>query len=123
MKLQKTISETLGQYDGDWPPKDAAGALAWFWAKLADVPTAFLSTARIEIGSEEGYTTIEISYVRPETNEEEAEREQQAAALAERVKAPFVSRVIAGERPPTNEMLRDVGIELVAVYKPPNVGV
>ena len=83
MKLQKTISETLGQYDGDWPPKDAAGALAWFWAKLADVPTAFLSTARIEIGSEEGYTTIEISYVRPETNEEEAEREQQAAALAD----------------------------------------
>lgn len=91
MKQQKTISKTVNQYDGDWPPDDAAGALAWFQAKLADVPLEFRSTARIEIDSEESYgsskATIEISYTRQETDEEEAQREQQAAALAERRRA------------------------------------
>lgn len=48
-------------------------------------------------------------------------RTQSAAAIAWGCRAPFVARVISGDRPPTDAMLVDAGIELVAVYKPPNV--
>ena len=87
MKQMKTISKTVDQYNGAWPPEDAAGALAWFQAKLTDVPPEFRGTARIEIGSEESdgssKATIEVSYTRPETDDEEVEREGQIAARAE----------------------------------------
>jgi hypothetical protein len=91
MKQQKTIRKTVEQYDADWPPEDAAGALAWFQQKLDCVPSEFRTTARIQIDSEESYgsskATIEISYTRPETDEEEAQRKQQAAAKADRQRA------------------------------------
>lgn len=91
MKQQKTISKMVSQDDGDWPPEDADGAVAWFQAKIADVPVEFRNGARIKIGSEESYgsseATIEVSYVRPETAEEEVQSEQQAAALVERRRA------------------------------------
>ncbi len=42
---------------------------------------------------------------------------QSNAAEAWGVKPSFVCRVISGDRPPTDAMLRDARIELVAVYK------
>lgn len=91
MKQQKTLSITVEQYGSDWPPTDAAGALAWFRAKLDDIPAEFRDGAKIEFDSlgryDSTYATIEISYVRPETDEEEAQREQWAAAQAERRRA------------------------------------
>ena len=84
MKQEKTISKIVEQYDGDWPPSDAVGAMAWFQAKLDDIPDEFRSTAKIELDTtsryDSSYATIEFSYVRFETDEEEAQREQQAAA-------------------------------------------
>lgn len=91
MKQTKIIRKRVEQYYPDWPPSDAAGAIAWFQAKLDAVPAEFRETAKIEIDvtSEHGtsYATIEFSYVRPETDEEEAEREQRVAAEAERRRA------------------------------------
>jgi len=88
MKREKLISKTIEQYDGEWPPEDAAGFMAWFQKRLDDVPPEFRSTARIEIDSTDSYgsskATIEFSYTRMETDEEEAEREQRAANEADR---------------------------------------
>ena len=87
MKREKQISKHIGQYDDEWPPEDAAGFMAWFHKRLDDVPPEHRATARIEIYSEENYgsskATIEFSYTRPETDEEEAERKREAAARAE----------------------------------------
>lgn len=91
MKQDKRISKTVEQYDGDWPPTDALGFFAWVQAKLDDVPEAYRSTFRIEVDNtsryDSAYATIEFSYVRPETDDEEAERERQAAAQQERRRA------------------------------------
>jgi hypothetical protein len=91
MKQEKLISKTVEQYDGEWPPTDAAGFMAWFQTRLDDVPPEYHSTVRIELDSttryDSSYATIEFSYTRMETDEEEAEREQQAAAQAERIRA------------------------------------
>lgn len=88
MKQKKTISVTVKQYDGDWPPTDAVGALAWLQAKLDDIPAEFHGGAKIEFDSairyDSNYATIEFSYVRPETDEEEAQRERQVAAYVVR---------------------------------------
>jgi hypothetical protein len=88
MKQEKRISKTVEQYDGDWPPESAAECIAWFQAKLASVPEEFRVTARIELDStrsyDSSYATIEFSYTRMETDEEEAERGRQAAEQAER---------------------------------------
>ena len=92
MKQAKTISLEFEPYlQGDWPPNDLKGFLAWFESKLADIPEQFRDAASIGIGSttnyDSSYATIEIRYVRPETDEEEAERERQAAALEEFIRA------------------------------------
>ena len=91
MKQEKRISKTIEQYDGDWPPTDAPGFFAWLQAKLDDVPEAYRSTFRIEVDStsryDSTYATIEFGYVRPETDQEEAEREGQVAAQQERRRA------------------------------------
>jgi hypothetical protein len=91
MKQEKQISKTIEQYDGEWPPEDAAGFMAWFQKRLDDVPPEHRATARIDLDStsryDSSYATIEFSYTRMETDEEEAEREQQAAAQAERHRA------------------------------------
>jgi hypothetical protein len=91
MKREKRISKTVEQYDGEWPPKDAAGFMAWFQERLDDVPPEHRATARIELDTtrsyEDSYAAIEISYTRMETDEEEAEREQAAAAKADLIRA------------------------------------
>lgn len=63
------------RYDGDWPPEDAPGFLAWFQDYIDSVPDERRDTLRIELSSESGYegshyASIEISYTRPETPEE-----------------------------------------------------
>ncbi len=91
MKQEKRVSTTIEQYDGEWPPEDAAGFIAWFQKQLNDVPPEFRSTARIALGSltryDDDYATIKISYTRMETDEEEAERENRAAATAAQLQA------------------------------------
>jgi hypothetical protein len=94
-----------GRYDGDWPSEDAAGFLAWFQDKIAEVPAEHRGAIRIELSSESGYedshyASIEITYTRLETPEEVADRQegwrlqkaqQDAAQMAEyeRLKAKF----------------------------------
>lgn len=77
------------RHDGEWPPEDAAGAIAWLSEKLESIPEAFRSTAKIEfdsVGSYEGshYARIEITYSRPETDEEETNRMQAEEARQHR---------------------------------------
>ena len=87
MKQEKRISKTIEKYDDDWPPSDSAGFFAWFRAKLTDVPECCRSTVQIKISSKMEYdndcATIEISYVRPETDKEELHRQQKDAAQAD----------------------------------------
>jgi hypothetical protein len=87
MKQNKTIIRTFKEYGKDWPPEDATGLLAWFQSELDDVPAEFRDKARIDITSEEVYESskaiIEISYDRPETDEEMQERERFALAQQE----------------------------------------
>ncbi len=79
------------QYDGEWPPTDAAGALAWFAAKVAEVPAEFRHTAKIEIEGvtsyDSGYARILITYRRAETAEEVSARKQQEDAEVDRLRA------------------------------------
>jgi hypothetical protein len=63
------------RYDGDWPPDDATGFIAWFQAQLDKVPAEHRGNVRIELDSVSGYedshyVSIEISYWRPETDSE-----------------------------------------------------
>jgi trehalose-6-phosphatase len=87
VKQEKRISKTVEQYEADWPPSDAKGFMTWLQKIMNDIPDEYLSTAKIELGStmryEDSYATITFSYTRMETDEEEAEREQRAAAEVE----------------------------------------
>jgi hypothetical protein len=91
MKKKKTIHKTVEQHDGDWPPMDSAGFIAWFQQRIDAVPAECRASVHIELDCtmryDSAYATIEISYVRLETDEEEAAREQQDAAQAERRRA------------------------------------
>lgn len=81
MKKQKrVIIFDKNQYDGDWPPEDAAGCVAWFASKLEAIPLEHRDTAKIEIYSSLSYDVdhsghIEIYYTRLETFEEMKIRE------------------------------------------------
>lgn len=83
------------RYDGDWPPEDAAGFIAWFQAKLDSIPAEHRASAAIKIDSNSSwedshYADIEINYTRLETADEvaariaEAKRELAAAQERER---------------------------------------
>jgi hypothetical protein len=68
------------QYDAAWPPGNATECVAWFAEKVASIPAKYRDTARIDIDSESyceenhcGH--ISITFRRPETDEEMAERE------------------------------------------------
>lgn len=66
-------------YESDWPGEAAHDCMEWFAAKLAEIPPEFKASAQIEIGSASGYEgdhsgCIEITYERPETDREAAER-------------------------------------------------
>lgn len=77
------------RYGREWPPEDAAGALAWLQSKIAEVPSECMASARIVFGStvcyDSEYATIRITYQRPETDAELADRAANAKREAERV--------------------------------------
>ena len=92
MKQEKRISKHIDKYDREWPPEDAAGFLAWFQKLLDEVPPDRRATALIEISSIDNYAdsscaTIEFSYTRIETDNEEAARIGMAEASAKRLRA------------------------------------
>jgi len=69
-------------FDGgdDWPPERAADFMGWFQAKLRNIPSQYRGSATIAFnggcyGDGDSYTEITISYERPETPEERADRE------------------------------------------------
>lgn len=72
----------IEQYDGDWPtpeyPTLLLDAIAWFQAKLQQIPEEYRAQARCTIGSTSSYDNhyghIEISYDRPETAAECSKR-------------------------------------------------
>jgi len=77
------------EYDGDWFPEKASEFMAWFNEKLEQIPAEHRDAARIEIGSiasyeDSHYVTLEISYSRPDTEEEIAANELHMAYQAER---------------------------------------
>ena len=83
--MKQTIIVTVfdkEQYEGEWPPTDAAGALAWFSSKVNDVPEKFRGSAKIEIEGTTSYdcayARIQITYERPEIDAEESAREGRA---------------------------------------------
>ena len=62
-------------YDPDFPPSDLAGFIAWAEGLLDDIPEEYRATATVEIGSvgsyyDSHYANIEVTYRRPETDEE-----------------------------------------------------
>lgn len=80
MRAEKTVVFfDENQYDGEWPPENAIECVEWFAEKLTSIPAEYRNTAMIEIGSNSSYDSdyghIMISFTRPETDEEMAERE------------------------------------------------
>jgi len=85
---KKMVQETVhngGPYDGNgWPPEEPAGFMAWFQERIDSIPPEFRPQAKIEFASEGGYygdhsPHIEITYLRPETDEQYASRLQREA--------------------------------------------
>lgn len=80
MKKMKVERFTVESFDSNWPPEDAVGCITWFQNLLESVPSEYRHTAKIDIGSDTSYEVdharIGISYTRPETDAEEAERER-----------------------------------------------
>lgn len=88
----------------DWPPENALDNQLWFRNKVySNVPIEYLPNATIVFGSDyngdgdEEYPTIEISYVRPETDAEEVEREQ-IEALGRLAKDNYAKIRVLAER-------------------------
>lgn len=81
--MKKQVNVTVfdkEEGDGEWPPEDASGFIAWFVGKIETIPEEHRAAAKIEIDSASGYEGdhyghIEISYSRFETDEEEERRE------------------------------------------------
>ena len=80
------------KFDGEWPPVDAERTVAWFQEKLESIPAEFRHTAKIEFESASGYegdhyARIVITYMRPETAQESAERNARDDAMRRMVEA------------------------------------
>jgi len=88
MKQTKTIHTQFKAHSyslNGWPPEDAAGLMGWFQKQFDAVPPEHRASLRVRIDAyEDAYAYIEVSYTRPETDEEEALREMQEAARARR---------------------------------------
>lgn len=88
------------QYDGEWPPEDAAECVAWFADKLEAIPPEHRATAKIEIDSAGGYEGshyghIAIYYYRLETDDEMADREADERRRQERQTAQELQTLAA----------------------------
>lgn len=81
-KLAQVVVFSKEKYDGEWPPEDAAGFLAWLQEKLSKIPPEHMASAKVEIDSassyeDSHYASLEITYWRPETDEEMAWRQEE----------------------------------------------
>ena len=82
------IQKVFDRYSVEGPPIDAVECAAWFQRRVEGIPFEFRSGARIEIEAQGGgcdepaYTTIVVSWERPETPAEETSRVQEAALKA-----------------------------------------
>ena len=83
MTTKQEVQETIfngSRHEGDgWPPEDPAGFVAWFQERIDRIPAEYRSTATIELDTQSGYygdssVSIEITYRRPETDEQFAAR-------------------------------------------------
>lgn len=92
LKQMRVVVFDKEEYDGEWPPTDATECVAWFVGKLDMIPKEYRGAAKIEfdsVGGYEGshYAHIDISYVRPETDNETKAREAEEQRLQEAQKA------------------------------------
>lgn len=92
MSKKQLVQETVhngGEYDDNgWPPKDPAGFMAWFQERIDRIPAEHRQNAKIDFSSEGGYygehsPHIEITYLRPETDDQFSSRAQREAQQAE----------------------------------------
>lgn len=76
MKIKTcTVTFNSSETDNDGPPEPALEALAWWTEKINQVPEQFRAAATVElIRSDWNRPGVRISYERPETDEEEAQR-------------------------------------------------
>lgn len=85
------------EYDDDWPTSGdenstLRGFIGWLVTKLAEVPAEYRDIATIDISSaasmygDNAQATLEISYTRPQTEEERAEQIAKQTARAERMR-------------------------------------
>lgn len=86
---KRVLHYSRERYDGDWPPESLVEFVKWAKRKLDEIPKGSRRSAKIEIGSAGGYDgdhnpEIEITYTRPETAEEVAERVAAYAAKVQR---------------------------------------
>ena len=86
-KMRVTVLDREQDDGEDWPPRDAVECVAWFSVKLKAIPAEYLTTAKVEISSVDGYVRIEIFYDRPETVAEVAARELKEQLRKEAQKA------------------------------------
>lgn len=104
MRKKQEVQETIfngSRYEGDgWPPEDPAGFLEWFQERISRIPAEYLANATVEIGTQSGYygdstACIEITYRRPETDEQYAARlardEAQRRSRTEQEKATLAA--------------------------------
>lgn len=92
MSKKQMVQETVhdgGEYDSNgWPPEDPARFMAWFQERIDRIPAEHRQNAKIEFSSEGDYCGghsphIEITYLRPETDDQFASRVQREAQQAE----------------------------------------
>lgn len=71
--------------DGDWPPSDSQGFMAWFAGKLASVPELYQDKIEVEVTSDGDedfcWSMIHIWYNRNETADETFTRIQEEREL------------------------------------------
>lgn len=62
------VRRRFEQYSEDWPPENAAGFMAWFEDRLAEIPEDCRQTASIEIDADVRHgaplASLEIVYFR-----------------------------------------------------------
>ncbi|WP_428491629.1 hypothetical protein [Rhodopila sp.] len=73
-----------GDISGDMPGEKLGDVIMWFQEKLKSVPLEYREIAEVEFNTDEYSTSIRITYERPETAEERAEREGREKADLER---------------------------------------
>ena len=81
--IRIVVIETQGgSNEYDWPPEKAEEFLAWFERHLNTIPPEHRASARIEFDvryiDEDVEPRLEISYTRPETEQEQKDRYKKA---------------------------------------------